>query len=149
MLSSCEWMAPSCMAVLARSIAVRITSVRPSGSAVAPDLFPGTPEASLPAAVRLEPLSLVGLVQIEQPLQPRRRDRVFHGVRLTRRWLRGAGPFRYAQAYLNGSQGWNFGGTRVSQGVFGGWFAQSRGYCLEACVVHREDSGVGLELSTA
>ena len=55
-------------------------------------------------------------------------DRVFHGVRLTRRWLRGAGPFRYAQAYLNGSQGWNFGGTRVSQGVFGGWFAQSRGY---------------------
>ena len=45
-------------------------------------------------------------------------DRVFHGMRLTHRWLRPTRWFRSASASLNGSQQWNFGGTRVSRGLF-------------------------------
>jgi hypothetical protein len=45
-------------------------------------------------------------------------DRLFHGVRLTHRWLRPTRWFRSASASLNGSQQWNFGGTRIARGLF-------------------------------
>ncbi len=53
-------------------------------------------------------------------------DRIFMGGRLTRRWLTGVGPFRYAQSYFNVSRTWTYDHTRVGAGVFTGVYAQLR-----------------------
>lgn len=51
-------------------------------------------------------------------------DRIFHGLRLTRRWLRPSRHFRQAQISLNGSQQWNFGGDNVARGLFPSAYVQ-------------------------
>jgi hypothetical protein len=55
-------------------------------------------------------------------------DRIFHGVRATHRWLRPSGLFRFAQASASGSQQWNYGGSRISAGMFGGFYGQLRNF---------------------
>ena len=53
-------------------------------------------------------------------------DRVFVGGRITRRWVTGIGPVRYAQTYLNASRTWNYERTLVGAGYFTGVYAQLR-----------------------
>jgi hypothetical protein len=55
-------------------------------------------------------------------------DRIFHGVRVTRRWLQPTRRFRYAQLYATASNQWNYGGTRVAGGFFAGGSGQLRNY---------------------
>jgi hypothetical protein len=55
-------------------------------------------------------------------------DRIFGGMRLTHRWLRPGPVFRYAQAYLNRSQQYNFGRVRISDGYFSGFYGQLRNF---------------------
>ena len=55
-------------------------------------------------------------------------DRIFHGLRLSHRWLRPTRLTRFAQAYVNESNSWNYGGTRVTNGVFTGLYAQLLNY---------------------
>lgn len=47
-------------------------------------------------------------------------DRIFHGVRATRRWLKPSRLFLTSSAYVTESMQWNFGGSRIAQAAFAG-----------------------------
>ncbi len=55
-------------------------------------------------------------------------DRVFHGVRLTRRWTRPGRVFRSFNVNSTFAQSWNFGGTHVGRSAFLGVNGQLRNY---------------------
>jgi hypothetical protein len=51
-------------------------------------------------------------------------DRIFHGVRVTRRWLQPTKLFRSSQASVTESQQWNYGGDLMSRSMYLGGFGQ-------------------------
>jgi hypothetical protein len=55
-------------------------------------------------------------------------DRIFHGVRVSRRFTQPFAMFQNANINLTGFQNWNFGGTRVGRGAFFGANGTFRNY---------------------
>ena len=55
-------------------------------------------------------------------------DRIFHGVRVTHRWLQPTKLFRSSQVYTNVSNQWNYGGSILSSAMYFGGFGQLHNY---------------------
>jgi hypothetical protein len=55
-------------------------------------------------------------------------DRIFHGIRVTRRWLQPTKLFRYSQISATESQQWNFGGDLLFRGAYLGGNGQLHNY---------------------
>jgi len=55
-------------------------------------------------------------------------DRIFHGMRLSRRWLTPGKAFRRFEANATWAQSWNFGGTRQWSAAYAGVYGQFLNY---------------------
>jgi hypothetical protein len=55
-------------------------------------------------------------------------DRIFHGVRLTRRWLDPGRVFRWREVDATWAQSWNFGGVRRSRSAYLGFSGELLNY---------------------
>lgn len=55
-------------------------------------------------------------------------DRIFHGIRIGRRWLDPGRVFRHLQVDATWAQTWNFGGTLVGRSAFAGLFGRFLNY---------------------